>query len=93
MSHDVAGDQLVIIRIDGMHCHKCEQSIQRALQQLPGVHEVEVDFASKQASVLFDRSSVNVRQLMDSVTKAGYTAVSFTQRTVPPAGETQPSVQ
>jgi copper chaperone CopZ len=85
MPHDVAADQLVIIRIDGMHCHKCEQAIQRALQQHAGVHEVEVDFASKQASVLFDRHLVNVRQLMDSVNQAGYTAVSFTQRAVPAA--------
>jgi copper chaperone CopZ len=86
MPHDVAGDQLVIIRIDGMHCHKCEQAIQRAMQQHIGVHEVEVDFASKQASVLFDRHLVNVRQLMESVTQAGYTAVSFTQRAVPGPG-------
>ena len=87
MSQDVAGDQLVIIRIDGMHCHKCEQTIQKSLKQHPGVHEVEVDFPTKQASVLFDRGSVSVRELMESVNKAGYTAVSFTQRSVPPTSD------
>ena len=85
MSHDVAGDQLVIIRIDGMHCHKCEQTIQKALKEYPGVHEVEVDFPSKQASVLFEPSSVTIPQLMQSVNQAGYSAVGFTQRNVPPA--------
>ena len=25
MADDVGGDQLVIIRIEGMHCHKCER--------------------------------------------------------------------
>ena len=55
MSADVGRDQLVLIRIEGMHCHKCEQSIRQALSQYDGVHEVEVDFNSGQASVLFDR--------------------------------------
>jgi copper chaperone CopZ len=79
MSADVARDQLALVRIEGMHCHKCEQSIQKALSQFPGVHEVEVDFNSGQASVLFDRGSVSVKQLMDAVNEAGYRATGFTQ--------------
>jgi Cu+-exporting ATPase len=79
MSADVARDQLAVIRIEGMHCHKCEQAIQKALTQFPGVFEVEVDFNSGQASVLFDRSSVAIKQLMDAVNEAGYRATGFTQ--------------
>lgn len=79
MAADVARDQLAVIRIEGMHCHKCEQTIQRTLSRFSGVHEVEVDFNSGQASVLFDRGSVSVKQLMDAVNDAGYRAVSFTQ--------------
>jgi len=79
MSSDVSRDQLAVIRIEGMHCHKCELAIQRALTQCPGVHEVEVDFASGQASVLFDRGAVTINQLMDAVNQAGYKATGFTQ--------------
>ena len=79
MSADVSRDQLALIRVEGMHCHKCEQAIRKALQANPGVHEVEVDFNSGQASVLFDRGSVTVRQLMESVNGAGYRATGFTQ--------------
>jgi copper chaperone CopZ len=43
------------------------------------VHEVEVDFASGQASVLFDRGSVTVGQLMEAINQAGYRATGFTQ--------------
>lgn len=78
MSSDVSHDQFVLIRVEGMHCHKCETSIQRALQQHPGVHEVEVDFNSGQASILFNQGEVTVRQLMDSVQEAGYRATGFT---------------
>jgi Cu+-exporting ATPase len=62
-----------------MHCHKCEQSIQKALLQHDGVREVEVDFASGQASILFDRGSVTVKDLLDAVANAGYRATGFTQ--------------
>src|SRR2546421_72621 len=44
MPENVGADQLVILRIEGMHCHKCEQAIQKALTQHDGVHEVEVVF-------------------------------------------------
>jgi copper chaperone CopZ len=79
MPDDVGSDQLALIRIEGMHCHKCEKAIQRALASIPDVHEVEVDFNSGLASVLFKRSTVGMSQLMDAVTQAGYHAVSFTQ--------------
>jgi Cu+-exporting ATPase len=80
MAQDVGGDQFVIIRIDGMHCHKCEQAIQKSLTQLPGVHEVEVDFNSAQASVLYDQQQVTIKELTDAVTDAGYHVAGFTQR-------------
>lgn len=79
-ANDVQHDQLALIRIEGMHCHKCEQTIQRALTALPGVREVEVDFNSRQASVLYDPSAVTVNELVHAVNASGYHAVGFTQR-------------
>ena len=54
---------------------------------LEGVHEVEVDYPSKQASVLFDKKQVNVQQLIDSVNEAGYRTTGFTQRQTDRAGQ------
>ena len=81
MVPDVSRDQLALIRIEGMHCHKCETAIRQALARNPGVHEVEVDFPSGQASILFDRAAVTVRQLIDSVNEAGYHVTGFTHQT------------
>src|SRR5438105_10688111 len=78
-SKDVTQDQLSVVRIEGMHCHKCEQAIQRALLRLPGVHEVEVDFNSGQASVLHQKGSLGAKQMTDAVTAAGYKATGFSQ--------------
>jgi len=79
MSKNTSKDQLVVIRIEGMHCHNCEQNIKKVLGTEQGVHEVEVDFNSGQASVLFNRSAVPVKKLMELINQAGYRAVSFTQ--------------
>ncbi len=75
-----AKDHLVLIQIEGMHCHRCENAIQRALGSFPGVREVEVDFPSGQASVLHERGSVSAQQLMDAITQAGYRAKGFIER-------------
>ena len=85
MPDDVAGDQLALIKIEGMHCHKCEQAIRKSLTQYPGVHEVEVDFPSRQASVLFDPAAVSVRELTQAVVAAGYKVSGFTQNHADPA--------
>ena len=74
---DVSRDQFAVIKIEGMHCHKCETAIRQALTANPGVREVEVDFPSHQASVLFDRDSVTVKELMEAVENAGYHATGF----------------
>jgi copper chaperone CopZ len=74
MSPDVSQDQLVLIRIDGMHSHKCEQSIRKSVQRCRGVFEIETDFASGQASILFEKRLVSVRDLMTAIEDAGYHA-------------------
>lgn len=79
MKDNVNQDQFLLIKIEGMHCHRCEKAIQKALSSNPGVHEVEVDFNSGQASVLYDPKQIKVRQLVDSVTEAGYQTSGFTQ--------------
>lgn len=79
MVDDVRQDQFVLIKVEGMHCHKCQQTIQRALHDCPGVHEAEVDFNSKQASVLYDPASISVRDLMSTINEAGYHATGFSQ--------------
>ena len=79
-STDVGHDQLVLIKIEGMHCHKCEESIQRALDKIPGVYEAEVDFNAAMASVLFDRGLVSVGTLVEAITQAGYRTTGYTQR-------------
>jgi Cu+-exporting ATPase len=79
MVNDVSRDQFALIRIEGMHCHRCEQAITKSLMHFVGVHEVEVDFASGQASVLYNPRIATISQMMQAVNEAGYRATGFTQ--------------
>lgn len=75
---DVSHDRFVLIHIEGMHCHRCEQAIRKALVRFDGVHEVEVDFASGLASVLYDVELVSPASLVDAVREAGYKPNGYT---------------
>lgn len=79
MAEQTHRDQFVMIKIEGMHCHRCQKTIQQALQRHAGVHEVEVDFPSGQASVLYDPAAVKIRELVDTITEMGYRPTGFTQ--------------
>lgn len=79
---EVSHDHLVLIQIDGMHCHRCEQAIQRAIGTLSGVREVEVDFLSGQASVLVERGTTQAQAMLDAINQAGYRATGFVERDV-----------
>jgi copper chaperone CopZ len=72
MMSNVDGELVAIFRIAGMHCHRCEKLIQDELCRLPGVDEVEVDFPSAQASVVYEPAKVTTAQLRAAVVKAGY---------------------
>jgi len=85
MAEFVGNDRLLLIKIEGMHCHKCEAAIRKAVSALSGVHEVEVDFPSRQASVLFDPTAVTVKELTLAVTNAGYKVSGFNQGAAPDA--------
>ena len=78
-AEDVSRDQFAVIRVEGMHCHRCEQTIRRAISAHPGVHEVEVDFLSGQVSVLYNQRVVGLPQMVSAVVAAGYKVAGFAQ--------------
>lgn len=79
MAENVTQDQLAIIRIEGMHCHKCEMAIQKALTVEDGVNEVEVDFLSGQASILFDAGKIQIPRLLQVIQDTGYKTNGFSK--------------
>lgn len=72
MTTQPTSSQQVTLPIRGMTCQGCTASVQRALNDLPGVQEVVVDLSAKQARVSYDPTQVGLTQMADAVIRAGY---------------------
>jgi len=66
-----------IIRISGMRCVSCAQSIEKALEGQKGVESANVNFATEKAVVEYDDTKVGLDQLGKTVKATGYTPVGI----------------
>ena len=57
----------VILAVDNMHCGKCVGNVERRYRETPGVSEVEVDLAGKQARVVFDPEVCRIEDLLGAL--------------------------
>jgi P-type Cu+ transporter len=69
----VAAPERVELEIGGMTCASCASQIERKLNKLEGV-QASVNYATEQASVRYDSSSVKLEQLIAAVEGVGYAA-------------------
>ncbi len=65
------------IRISGMHCVSCAQSIEKALKNQEGVINANVNFATEKATVDYDTTKVNLDQLGRTIRATGYIPVGI----------------
>jgi P-type Cu+ transporter len=61
-----------VFRVDGMHCAGCVNSVKKSLEQLEGVKNVEVNLATENVHLEFDRLIVTPEDLENQVESAGY---------------------
>ncbi len=64
----------VNLDITGMHCSSCAGLIERSLKKVNGVNEVNVNFATEKARVVYSPSSAKIDDLIKSIEAAGYKA-------------------
>ena len=63
--------------LDGVACAACAWLIEQRLRQLPGMAEVIVDYAQRQATVCWDLQRLSFAELLRSVWRLGYRAWPF----------------
>lgn len=63
----------VQLKVGGMHCSLCTQSIQRALDRLDGVAESHVSLAHQEVLVDYDPGRVSIAALTQTLGQLGYT--------------------
>jgi copper chaperone len=62
----------VTLKVFGMTCQHCVQTVKGALEKLPGVKSALVTLDQGIVKVEFDKSSVNQEQLKNAVVESGY---------------------
>jgi copper chaperone len=62
------------IRIEGMSCEGCVNSVTRALAGVPGVEKVDVSLSDSRASVTYDPAKADVADFKRAVERAGFEA-------------------
>ncbi len=60
------------LKIEGMHCAGCVNSVAEQLRNVEGVKEASVNLATEKASVEFSNGAVPRRELVRAVEEAGY---------------------
>jgi Cu+-exporting ATPase len=62
------------LKLRGMSCASCANSIEDAIRSLPGVSECNVNFGAELASVTYDPKKTDLKAIQDAVDAAGYSA-------------------
>ncbi len=64
--------QTVTLAVQNMDCPLCPFTVRKALEGVPGVAKVSVDFTAKTATVSFDPSKTNPQALTQATGNAGF---------------------
>jgi P-type Cu+ transporter len=62
------------LRLRGMSCASCANSIEDAIRSVPGVSECSINFGVEQASITYDPQQTDLETIQNAVTAAGYSA-------------------
>jgi len=62
----------VTIKIEGMSCGGCTSSVDKVLNEIDGVSQVEVTLEPGQASVQYDAARTNIDALIAAIEDAGF---------------------
>jgi len=68
----------VTLPVTGMTCANCALNIERNVKKLPGVKEMNVNFATEQASVAFDTDEIQINDVVEKIHDAGYGVATAT---------------
>lgn len=61
-----------VIKVDGMSCDHCRDTIESALAKLNGVRTAEVDLDKNEVRVDYNDEFVSMKKLHDTIEDQGY---------------------
>lgn len=66
--------ETTVLKVGGMTCGGCVNSVTRILKALPGVQAAEVSLERGEARISFDPARASVAQIRGAIEDAGYQA-------------------
>ena len=69
------GRRQAVLDIQGMHCASCVRRVEKALSDVPGVLQAEVNFAAERAQVIYTGGADTLASLQKVVEESGYQVV------------------
>ncbi|MCW4016461.1 MAG: heavy metal translocating P-type ATPase [Candidatus Bathyarchaeota archaeon] len=67
--------QNVTLKISGMHCAVCAQTIEKTLNQKEGVYKAVVNFALETASVEYNAEQISLESIKKAIREVGYDVI------------------
>lgn len=68
--------QTEIIKVKGMTCMGCVNSVKNVLEKIPGVRSADVSLEQKQVTVQYDAATTNAGKFKDAIKGAGFEVAS-----------------
>ncbi|KAF0492203.1 heavy metal translocatin [Gigaspora margarita] len=73
------GNDTTILAIGGMSCASCINSIQSAVELLPGVTSININLLTTQASIKHDQNLIGPRDLINKIEELGFEPQLYTK--------------
>lgn len=70
----VATERTLVFAVENMTCALCPLTVRKAMERVPGVTSVAIDFDAKTATVVYDSSIATVDAIAAASTDVGYPA-------------------
>ena len=74
MAQAKAATQTTVLTVDNMTCELCPLTIRAAMERVPGVTSVVIDFDTKTATVTFNPAIATIESIAAASTNVGFPA-------------------
>jgi copper chaperone CopZ len=64
----------VMIKLPTMQCKTCKKNIEKAVNKVPGIINVNVEVSEKVAHINYDKTKTDIGKIENAITMAGYDA-------------------
>lgn len=68
--------QTEVIKVNGMTCMGCVNSVKNVLEKIPGVNNANVSLEQQQVTIEYDDAKAHADQFRDAIKGAGFDVAS-----------------